>query len=62
MQPEQYNEYGEIVTNPQGRQLSSDQKHRIHQTKDIFDSNCSGCQADIKKFQLQQSWWDNGED
>ena len=59
---EEYDEYGDIKRPPE-RILSQDQKHRIHQTKDLFDGECSYCQQDAKKWQQRhESWWDNGEE
>ncbi len=57
MKPEDYNEYGEIKTE---RTLTTDQQHRIHQTKDIFDSDCSYCQSDMKK-RVKTYWADDIE-
>jgi hypothetical protein len=58
---EEYNQYGEIIQ-PKPRTLSTDQKHRIHQTKDMFDGDCSYCQAAAQKWQKQHgSWWSDEE-
>jgi hypothetical protein len=58
---EEYDEYGEIKAKPE-RILSQDQKHRIHQTKDLFDGECSYCQTDAKKWaQKRGSWWEDDE-
>ena len=59
MDVEQYNEYGEIIK--PGRRLPAYHEHRIHQTKDLFDSECSYCQKDAKKWREQhESWWSDG--
>lgn len=54
---EEYNEYGEIKKD-EGRKLSSDQQHRIHETKDLFDMDCVYCQKAAKKM---QSYWEDDE-
>lgn len=58
MTVELYDEYGDIKPVPKSR-LSQDQQHRIHQTKDIFDSECSYCQSDMKKH--VKTYWSDGE-
>ena len=55
---EEYDEYGEIKTRPE-RKLSFDQEHRIHQTKDMFDLNCSLCQEAAKKH--VETYWNDDE-
>lgn len=55
---EEYDEYGEIKLKPE-RQLSFDQEHRIHQTKDTFVGSCSMCQQDMKKH--VQTYWSDDE-
>lgn len=60
IEPEQYNELGEIVK-PE-RKLDFYNQHRIHQTKDLFVGDCSLCQQDAKKWQQQKgSWWGDDE-
>jgi hypothetical protein len=54
---EEYNEYGEIKKTE--RNLSFDQQHRVHQTKDVFDSECSLCQQDMKK--RVKTYWSDDE-
>lgn len=54
---EEYNEYGEIKPVPE-RTLSFDQKHRVHQTKDIFEGDCSLCQQDMKN-NVKTYWRDD---
>lgn len=55
MKPEQYNEFGEIIqTRPPRtyeRRMNAYDTHRIHETKDMFDGNCSYCQQAAKKIQ-----------
>lgn len=63
VQPESYNEYGEIVEKQEPpvvyeRRLDIGQEHRIHQTKDLFDSGCTLCQEYSKKF---NSYWSDDE-
>lgn len=62
MQPEEYDEYGEIIPKPSPREqslrLSADQEHRIHQTKDLFMGDCSYCQSDMKKH-IKTYWVDD---
>lgn len=55
IEPEQYNQYGEIVivepvSKPYERTMSSSDQHRIHETKDLFDSSCSLCTLSAKAF------------
>ena len=61
MSVERYNEYGEIIQelpeNKTYKRLSQDQEHRIHQTKDTFDSDCSYCVADMKRY-IRTYWSD----
>jgi hypothetical protein len=60
MQPEEYDEFGEIIP-PKPKQvvyerlLTEDQQHRIHETKDLFEGSCSLCQKDSQK---RQAKWD----
>ena len=54
---EEYDEYGDIKVSPE-RTLSFDQKHRIHQTKDLFESDCSLCQQDAAK-NIRSYWHDD---
>lgn len=62
-EPEQYNEYGEIIEQipprTYERRLTAHDNHRIHETKDLFDSNCSYCRTYAKKL---QSYWDDSGD
>lgn len=51
---EEYDEYGEIKP----RKLSYDYTHKIHMTKDIFDSECSLCQLAMKK-KIKTYWKDD---
>lgn len=53
---EEYNEYGDIK--PQ-RKLNTNQEHRIHETKDMFDGDCYLCQKYAKKL---QSYWAEGDE
>ncbi len=39
------------------RYLNTHQKHRIHETKDLFESGCSLCQKAASKI---RSYWDEG--
>lgn len=48
MEPEEYNDDGSIKPKVK-RKLSFDQEHRIHETKDLFDGECSLCQDAAKK-------------
>lgn len=63
IEPENYNDYGEIVK-PEpprityGRTLSAHDQHRIHETKDLFESSCSYCQRAMKK-KMQSYWGDD---
>ena len=57
---EEYDEFGEIRKPPE-RTLSSDQKHRIHQTKDLFDGECYLCQRAAKE-QHERYWSYWGDD
>ncbi len=57
MDVEQYDDCGDIKSR-QERTLSHDQKHRIHQTKDMFDSDCSLCQEDMRK-RVKTYWKDD---
>lgn len=58
--PEEYDEYGEIIIKPEPvvyeRSMGVHDKHRIHQTKDMFDSNCDLCNDDAKHH--RQTYWD----
>jgi len=54
---EEYDEYGEVKPVVE-RKLSADQQHRIHQTKDLFEGDCSYCQSDMKK-KLHTYWSDD---
>lgn len=62
MKPEQYNEFGEIIeTKPPRtyeRRLNAYDTHRIHETKDMFESSCSYCQVWAKKI---RSYWEEQE-
>jgi hypothetical protein len=55
---EEYNQYGEIKEKVK-QNLSFDQKHIIHQTKDMFDSECSLCQPAMKKH--VKTYWSDDE-
>jgi hypothetical protein len=55
---EEYDQYGRIKV-PYKSHLSHDQQHRIHQTKDLFDSSCSYCQKEEKTFAKRDSWWED---
>lgn len=52
---EEYDEYGEIKP---VRKLTTDQQHRIHETKDMFDGECYLCQESAKKG--IKSYWQEG--
>lgn len=68
IEPEEYNEYGEIVikqepAKPYMRTLSAYDQHRIHDTKDLFDGDCSYCQDSAKKSQaIYKQWLKEQED
>ena len=72
IEPEEYNEYGELIIKPkelpllknsQGRQLIGYSLHRIHETKDLFDSDCTYCEQAAERWRQRQSWWrDEDED
>lgn len=54
IQPENYNEYGEIVpftesAKPFTRTMGAYDTHRIHETKDLFEGDCTYCQDAAKK-------------
>jgi len=59
IKPEQYNEFGEIVeVKPPRtfeRTMTEHDTHRIHETKDLFDSTCFYCRKDAEK---RQKKWD----
>ena len=55
-EPEQYDAFGDIKR-PAPRLLSSDQKHMIHQTKDLFEADCYLCQQAMKKH-IKTYWTD----
>lgn len=59
IKPEQYNEFGEIIEvkppRTYERKMTAYDTHRIHETKDLFVSDCSYCQADAKE---RQKRWD----
>lgn len=63
-EPEQYNEYGEIIkiVKPKiyERTLSGYDQHRIHETKDLFEGDCSYCQAEAKK--KRKRWEEQNEE
>lgn len=62
MNTEEYDMFGLIKPKPKEvpkDRMSFDHKHRIHQTKDIFESNCSLCQADQRK--RIKTYWSDGE-
>lgn len=55
IEPEDYNVYGEIkekveIVEPYMRTLSAYDQHRIHDTKDLFESDCTYCQDRAKKM------------
>lgn len=56
---EEYDEYGEIKpVYMKEYRLTIDQQHRIHETKDIFDGECSLCQLAAKKH-IRTYWSDD---
>jgi hypothetical protein len=64
IEPEDYNQYGEIVekiepVKPYMRTMSAYDQHRIHDTKDLFDSDCTYCQDSAKKI---QKYWKEQEE
>lgn len=66
IEPEQYDEFGEIVeksevNRPYGRTLSTYDQHRIHETKDIFDGDCEPCLKAARKYwtERQREWEGN---
>ena len=70
MQVEQYNLYGEIVKQSDikaktyQRTLSAHDQHRVHETKDLFESTCSYCQDRAKKLLRERkrvSMWSDDE-
>ena len=58
IKPEQYNELGEIVEVKEPvtyqRTMTAYDTHRIHETKDLFESNCTYCQDSAKK--IREYW------
>lgn len=62
IQPEQYNEFGDIIEvkppRTYERNMTTYDTHRIHETKDLTDSNCTYCQAHAKKV---RKYWENQE-
>jgi hypothetical protein len=55
VKPEEYDEYGYIkqkieISKPYTRALSAYEQDRIHETKDLYDSNCSYCVKRMKKY------------
>lgn len=56
---EHYNEYGEIINitpiKPYQRTLSHFDKHRIHETKDLYTSECSYCVQKIIKYKIKNN-------
>lgn len=59
IEPEVYDEYGQIVKvearKPYTRVMNTYNLHRIHETKDLIDTNCSMCQKTLDK---QQEKWE----
>lgn len=55
IEPEIYNEFGEIVKREvqphYERKLTTSDKHRIHETKDLYDSDCPLCQKAEERYQ-----------
>ncbi len=54
IKPEHYNEYGEIVKPPEPprpytRTMTGHDLHRIHDTKDLFEGDCTYCQDTAKR-------------
>lgn len=56
MQPEEYNQYGEIK--PSGIRSALDHQHRIHMTKDIIVGDCWACQKALHN-NVNSYWYDN---
>lgn len=52
---EEYNEFGELIQ-PE-RVLPIQHEHRIHETKDYFDSDCYLCQKAMK-LKIKTYWPD----
>jgi len=61
---EEYDEYGEVIKKPQkkavyipgARNMNTHQLHRIHETKELFDSDCFLCQEYAKA--KRKEWGD----
>lgn len=50
---EEYNEYGEIIPRAPKRKIDD---HRIHETKDYFDSECYLCQKAMENH--VKTYWE----
>lgn len=54
IEPEEYNQYGELAKKiepikPYMRTMSAYDQHRIHETKDIFNGDCTYCADKAKR-------------